>query len=481
MVFTDPGDRGNFIIQLELPKDATIEQTNLATIEAEKILGSRAEVSSIYTTIGRSSGGFSKSSTPYMSELNVTLVDSDQREYSSAIMSRILRVELEEILTGVKVKASNVNMMGNSDKPIKLFVTGEDFDSLMIYTNQVIATLESIGGTAEVESSVDEGNPEVQILIDREKMSKLGLNIAEVGMTIQTAFAGNTDNKFRDGDNEYDINVRFDQFNRNATSDIENMTFTSRNGQIIKLSQFADFQYGSGPSKLERYNRNKSTEVTCQLVGTTQGEVQSEFDEKLMKVQRPQGVQIEYSKATALMKESFADLMIAIIAAIIFVYLIMVVLYNNWVHPLVVLFSIPMAISGGLFALALAMQNLSIITMLGMIMLIGLVAKNAILVVDFTNDLKKQGKETVEALNEAVKLRFRPILMTNISMIIGLLPLALSTGAGAEWKTGLGWALIGGLTLSMFLSMIVVPVVYYIFDRIMAKMGLDKPKEIIIK
>ncbi|MBI9036263.1 MAG: efflux RND transporter permease subunit, partial [Bacteroidales bacterium] len=140
----------------------------------------------------------------------------------------------------------------------------------------------------------------------------------------------------------------------------------------------------------------------------------------------------------------------------------------------------PLALTGALLALALAKQNLSVFTILGIVMLIGLVAKNAILVVDFTNELKSKGYKLYDALTEAVALRFRPILMTNISMIIGLLPLALSVGAGAEWKNGLGWALIGGLTISMFLSMIIVPVVYYIFDRTMDKFGIGQTKEIVI-
>jgi len=190
----------------------------------------------------------------------------------------------------------------------------------------------------------------------------------------------------------------------------------------------------------------------------------------------PEGVFVTTSKQTKMMAESFADLGLAFLAAIIFVYLIMVVLYNSWADPFIVMFSIPLAIIGALWALALSNQTLNIFSILGIVMLAGLVAKNAILVVDFTNELRAQGNDLVFSISESVRLRFRPIVMTNVSMIIGLFPLAFSQSEGAEWKNGIGWTLIGGLTVSMLLSMIIVPMIYYGFARVQQKLGLDQKK-----
>lgn len=159
----------------------------------------------------------------------------------------------------------------------------------------------------------------------------------------------------------------------------------------------------------------------------------------------------------------------------------MVALYDSYVYPFVVMFSLPLAMIGALLALALTGSSLSIFSMLGMIMLMGLVAKNAILLVDFTNQLKAAGMEMKAALIKAVEIRFRPILMTTLAMVFGMLPIALASGAGAEWKNGLAWAIIGGLISSMFLTMVVVPVIYYIFDRILVRFGKDKKKEIVIE
>lgn len=474
--FVEAGDRGNCLMWLELPKNATIEQTNEATLRAERLLMEMSEVESVFTTVGTKSGTVTSQTTAYYAELNVQLVDFTRRELAANLFARKARAFLEERLTGVKVSSVNVNIMGNADTPIQLMVTGASLDSVMVYANRLETVLKTIEGTAEVEKSVETSNPEIQVKVDRSRMDLTGLSIADIGTTLQLAFAGNNDNRYREGNNEFDINVRLDNFNRKNVSDIENLAFINNRGERVRLSQFASLREGIGPSVLERYNRAPSVKVSSQVVGTSQGVILRQLDEKIKTLEKPMGVDIVEGKITRMMSESFADLGMAILAAIIFVYLIMVVLYNNWMHPLVILFSLPMAITGALWAMALARENLNVFTLLGIIMLIGLVTKNAILVVDFTNQQLEKGNPLREALINAVKLRFRPILMTNISMVIGLIPLATAQGAGATWKTGLGWALIGGMSLSMILTMVIIPLVYYLFERISEKAGWKKKK-----
>jgi len=478
--FASAGDRGNFILRLEFAKDITLEENNRITREVEDILFGQPEIDMVYTTVGKKSGMVSTQTTPYYTEFNIKLVPHDQRDVASDVFARLLRVQLEETIPGPLFKAVNINLMGSEDLPIGYTIIGNNMDDVHAYSKEVIKILKSIEGTSEVESTYEEGSPEYRIEINRDKMTKLGLSMAEVGGTLQMSFAGNTSNKYSDGKKEYDINIRLDEFNRRQKSDIENLVFLNSKGQYIYLKQFADVIEGSGPTMLMRYDRNAAIQVKSQLIGVSQGTVQSQFDEMIKEID-DKNISITQPKSARMMAESFADLGVAFLAAIIFVYLIMVVLYNSWVYPFVVLFSIPMALSGALYALALTNNNLSIFSILGIIMLVGLVAKNAILVVDFTNELKEKGMQVRESLMEAVKLRFRPILMTNISMIIGLLPLALSQGAGSEWKTGIGWTLIGGLFISMFLSMIIVPVVYYIMDRLIEKFKKEKQFDAIIK
>jgi HAE1 family hydrophobic/amphiphilic exporter-1 len=257
-----------------------------------------------------------------------------------------------------------------------------------------------------------------------------------------------------------------DAFNRTSAEDISNLTFVNSRGELIKLSQFASISRAIGTSKLERKDRVPSITIQSQVTGRPSGTVGQEIQALLDSSNLPANVKISYDGDLKNQNDAFGSLGIALLASILFVYLIMVALYDSYIYPFVVLFSIPVAIVGALLALALTMSTLSIFTMLGIIMLVGLVAKNAILLVDFTNQLKAEGKPVVEALIEAGKVRLRPILMTTIAMVIGFLPIALADGAGAEWKNGLAWALIGGLTSSMLLTLVVVPVVYLIVDRL---------------
>jgi len=226
---------------------------------------------------------------------------------------------------------------------------------------------------------------------------------------------------------------------------------------------------------LQRYNRVPSVTINSQVIGRPVGSVGEDVLKRVKAMDLPQELTIIPEGDMKYQTEAFGSLGLAFLASILFVYLIMVALYDSYLYPFVVLFSIPLAIIGALFALGLTMESLTIFSILGIIMLVGLVGKNAILLVDFTNQMKADGHNTTEALVMAGKVRMRPILMTTFSMIFGMLPIALATGAGSEWKNGMAWALIGGLTSSMFLTLIVVPVVYLTFDRV--KERLNRKRE----
>jgi multidrug efflux pump subunit AcrB len=221
--------------------------------------------------------------------------------------------------------------------------------------------------------------------------------------------------------------------------------------------------------------------LQAQVIGRPNGSVARDIKAQLDQLVLPQGSYIEYGGDLKRQQQGIATLGFALWASLVLVYLIMVALYDNWVYPLVVLVSIPLSVIGAFLALALARENLTVFTGLGLLMLVGLVGKNAILVVDFANDLQKKGFPLEHALLQATKLRFRPVLMTNIAMVIGLLPLALSHGPGADWKNGLAWAIIGGLNSSMFLSLIVVPVVYWLFDKGLAAVGFQQKARVLLE
>lgn len=476
--FFPASDRGEFFVQIELPKDAPIEQTNQLTQKAEEYLSKKTEITSMITSVGQSSdGGIATLAPAYKAEILVKLVDKEKREDATEVFSAKVKRELQGVLVGAKIKTVPVSFIGGADQaPIELVVVGSDRDSVTAYAEKALQELKSIPGAVEAKLSAEAGNPEISVEVDRDKMSTLGLELATVGGTMQTAFNGNTNGKFRQGQYEYDINIRFDDYDRKNVENVGNTIFTNNKGELIRLSQFANITESSGPSQLERRDKSTAIKVQSQAVGKPASVIVAAWQPKLDSLTLPTGVSYVWSGEMEQQADGFGTLGIAILMSIILVYFIMVALYNSFVHPFVVLFSIPLAVIGALLALALTNNTLNIFTILGMIMLIGLVAKNAIILVDFTNQLKAEGKSTREALILANHARLRPILMTTIAMVFGMLPIALASGSGSESKNGLAWVIIGGLLSSLFLTLIVVPVIYQMFDSLLNRLGFNKPE-----
>lgn len=467
-------DRGKFLVQFELNKDASLEQTNFITQKAEnylknlKVKGTEKPlIESMITTVGQSTSGMGASqATAYKSEIQITLVDKKERSESTTIIAAKLKRELSQYLVDAKVKTVPVGLMGAEQAPIALVVTSDNVELAQEYAEKASQLLKNVPGATEVKLTSEAGNPEIRVQIDRDKMTMLGLNVATVGTTMRIAFNGNDSSKFRTGDSEYNINIVFEDGSRQSIADIENMMFINSLGQQIKLSQFATISYASGPSQLERYDKSPSVTVQAQSVGRPTGTIVSEWKGKLEDLQKPANVHFTFTGEQENQDEGFGTLLVSLIAAILLVYMVMVVLYDSFSRPFIVLFSIPLSFIGALVALALANMSLNIFTLLGIIMLIGLVAKNAIMIVDFANHRKEEGEDTVTALIQANHARFRPILMTTIAMVAGMIPLAIASGAGAEINNALAIVIIGGLISSLFLTLIIVPLVYLIFDNI---------------
>lgn len=473
--FFSMGDSGEFLIQVELPKDATLKETNLKVLEVEKYLYSKKEVKTVFTSVGTASSGVlsgGEQSTPYKAELNVKLIDEKYRDVSSQIYANQIKNDINNKMPGIKVRTVIINpMVGQADdSPIQVIVKSNQPDSLTKYAKIIRDIIEKTPGTNDVNSTLESANTEISVSIDKDKMVDLGLSMQSVGMEMATAFNGNTDTKFKDGSHEYDIHLIFDEFNRRNINDVAGLTFINNAGQTIKLSQFAHIDYANGSSKLERNDRMAAITIQSQALGRSSGEVGDEIKEKINNVKFPSEVNIAYDSDMKYQGDAFGSLGFALLTAIFFVYLIMVALYQSYLYPFVVLFSIPLAIIGAILALALAGQNLSIFSMMGLVMLVGLVAKNAILVVDFTNQLRQQGFRVVRALLTATRVRLRPVLMTTIAMIIGLMPIALAKGGISEGLNGIAWVLIGGLTSSMLLTLVIVPLVYLIADTAKTKL-----------
>lgn len=456
--FVTQPDMSQILIGLELPPGAKLEQTNFM---AQRVAGSVSKIPEVEAVFSEAGLNASQRSQSNYAIQYAMLTPKEQRTRSTGDITDLLKKELAS-LPGVIVHLTQPSIMGGGNQaPIQMAVNGSNWDLVAQTAERVRKIVAQIPGTSDVRLSSEAGQPEMRIQVDRKKMADFGLSMAGVGSTLQVGLAGNTDSKYRDENgNEYDINVMLDQFDRTRTADLGSLTVANNAGQLIALDQFAAITPATGPTQLERRDRNYAITVLSEAVGRTSGDIGNAIQKRLAREKFPPGITVAAVGNLKMMADSFISLGIAIVAAIIFVYLIMASLYNSFIYPFAVLFSIPLAVIGALLALALTKNSLSIFSILGMIMLIGLVSKNAILLVDFANKARGAGYGVKEALLEAGRERLRPILMTTLTMILGMLPMALNPAAGSEFTKSLGWVLIGGLSSSMLMTLVVVPVVY---------------------
>ena len=461
--FIKASDRGEFIVSVETAPGSTLEHTSRIASQIERMVGDMPEVLKIMSNVGLGAQNITSSN---VASIYVALVDRNRRARSTDAVTNDIKQKAGQI-PGVKIYVDQIAITGEqAGVGITVMVRGNNPDSLLAVTQRVAAAMRKTPTVTDVKFSYEQSMPETRVEVNRQKMATFGLTVYDVGTTLRVALTGDDESKFREGQKEYPIRIILDKFDRSNPQSVARLPFVTPQGRQVELQQFADIEAASGPTKLERFNRTSSIMVTGYVDNSVPLGNVNRFFESNFAMRQGEGTTVEFVGDEKSRSDSFGQLGLALFASIIFVYLIMVALYDSFVYPFVVLFSIPLALIGTLVTLALTGNALSIFSILGIIMMVGLVAKNAILLVDKTNDNKEKGIPTGEALREAVQTRIRPIFMTTLSMVFGMLPIALARGAGSEWKNGLAWALIGGLTSSMFLTLIIVPIVYTWIDRL---------------
>lgn len=464
--FVAQGDKGEFNLLLEMDAQTPLHETNLTTQRVENILLSKPEVVKVFTSVGVTGGTMGLNiNSANNATLNVKLVDKEDRSISTDDFSSQIRDEVSKI-PGVKVVVQIPGVTGTSEAPIQIAIKGTEMDSIWKTARDVHAIVRKTAGTDYVEYGSSTPKPELEINLDKEKMALFGLSTNEVGAAVQLAFRGNDQTKFKEGGNDYNIRLALDQSDRLDVESIKSLTVVNMRGAPVRLEEFAEVKPVLGQAVLERINRLNTVKVTATGVGRPNGTIVADIQKEVDKLTLPAGIQIQYLGEAQRQDEAFGNLGIAMVIGILLVYLIMVALYESVIHPFVVMFSIPVAIIGSITALALTMEPMSIFTMVGLIMLLGLVSKNGILLVDFSKHLLAKGMDLKEALIEAGKERLRPILMTTLAMVLGMMPIALATGPGAEVKSGMAWVIIGGLISSLVLTLVLVPTMFYIVERL---------------
>ncbi|HRP88752.1 MAG TPA: efflux RND transporter permease subunit [Edaphocola sp.] len=480
--FISKSDMGELVVKIEMDPNASLYQTNMAAQDVEAILMRQPEVKNLFANVGFSSNGIiGVSNNNNISEINVKLLPAKERSRSTADFTDDMIDSLHGI-AGAKITIGQIDIMGNTaQSEIQVVVKGPDRDKVKKVATDIQKIVAETPGTQYVEFSTKKPKPQIEIQLDRQKMALYGINPSEVAGAIASSFRGNDNAKFTYKGNEYDIMVQNDESDRSNIEDVKNLNFVNNQGLSFNLSQFASVKEVMGETVLQRTDRLPSIIINAaahgRAAGTIGNELKVKLDDYFAKLKDKSGVSWEFLGNLANTKDSFSSLLLALGIGILLVYLVMVALYENAIYPFVVLFALPLAMIGAFLALALTMKELTIFAMIGLIMLMGLVAKNGILLVDFTNQRKAEGAGLVEALIDAGRERFRPILMTTIAMIVGMLPIALATGSGAEVKNGMAWVIIGGLTSSLLLTLVVVPCVYYIVDKLMGRFKGRKRKK----
>ena len=470
------GDQGKFRMALEFDKSTSIHQNNVIAQKIETYIIEQPEVATVFSNVGGPSTGIGSLGVGSANKTEFTIQLKPKKELKNlpteAFMKK-LREELKTQFTGINYSMAALGLIPRS-APIEITLSGSNSNQVMQSGNNLKAIIENIPGADNVRLSVEAGSPEYKIIPDKDKMQRLGLTTAYIGMNLRTAFTGNDDATLTENGTEYPVRIWLDEFSRQNFEDVQQLSIINPMGLPVEVSQFAIVEQGNSPSLLERKDRQPAITLTSDALGRPSGTVADDVVAYLKENPLPNGIQMTWGSDIKRQNDSFGALGSVLLISFLLIYLIMVALYDHFIYPLVVLLSIPVAGIGAFFALNLSLSNLSLFALLGLIMLMGLVVKNAILIVDFTNQLKAEGKFFKEALIIAGKGRMRPILMTTLSMIVGMLPIAMATGTAAEWKNGLAWVIIGGLLSSLILTVFLIPMVYYIVDTAKEKLKNKK-------
>ena len=478
------GDQGKFRLALEFDKSTSIQQNNLVSEKIENYIMKQPEVSTIFSNVGGPSTGIgslgvgSANKTEFTIQLkmkNDELRKEGIEKVPTEQFMRKLRAELQKDYSGINFSMIALGLIPRS-APIEITLSGSDLNQVMQTGNNLKSVIEKIPGADNVRLSVEAGSPEFKVIPDKDKMQRLGLNTAYVGMNLRTAFTGNDDATLTENGTEYPVRIWLDKFSRKNEDDVKQLNIVNPMGIPIEVSQFADIERDNSPSLLERKDRQPAVTLTADALGRPSGTVADEVVAYIKNNPLPEGISMTWGSDIKRQNDSFGALGSVLMISFLLIYLIMVALYDSYIYPFVALFAIPVAAIGAFLALNLSLSNLSLFALLGLIMLMGLVTKNSILIVDFTNQLKAEGKHYKEALITAGKERMRPILMTTLSMAIGMLPIALASGTAAEWKNGLAWVIIGGLLSSLALTVYLVPMVYDVVDTLKLKIKSEKLK-----
>lgn len=472
--FIPASDQGHFMATLQMPVGTSLEETSDAVCVIEKGIFKMEGVAEVFTFTGIMQGGSARAGSLGMGEVSgvntgmivVSLKDRCARKITTSdVVSKVRSIA--STIPGATLKIQDIRSVTMGSKaPIEIKVSGKDLATLKRIAEDIKQQISKVAGVVDITTSMQEGNPEFQIFYDRDKLAQSGLSVAWASSVVKMAVDGEVWTRLREKGEEIDIRLRLKESQRKSLEDIKNIGIHTPFGSQVLLRDVAKIVKTKGPGHIKRFNKNRQISITANLASRKLGDVMQEVKVALTKVDLPPGYLIDFGGEYEEMNKTFQDLGLMLIFAIILVYMIMAGQFESLIHPLTIMVSLPFAVSGVFLALFITGQSLNISSFIGIIMLVGIVVTNAIILVDFINYQRKSGLGLKEAVVCAAKIRMRPILMTAICTLFALLPMALALREGEEIMQGLAIAVMGGLTTSTLLTLIIVPIVYIIFDNL---------------
>ncbi|MDP8236657.1 MAG: efflux RND transporter permease subunit [Candidatus Erginobacter occultus] len=464
--FFPRADEGFFQVTIETPVSATLETTDAVVRRVEEMLAEIPEKEMIFTTVGKLSqmlGGSNQGVN--LAEITVGLVDQDLRERSTAEVMNSIRPRLAAIPGAAFTLLETQQGGGGNEKPIQLEIRGEEIGTLNRLAGEVVLLAAGIPGAADVDTDWRTGKPEIWITPHRERASEHGVTVAAIGAALRDSLTGETSSTFRERGDEFDIRVKLDEKDRNFREQIKRISVIDRHGDPVSLASLSRIEFSDGPTTITRKDRERIVTVSANVIGTSSGEVAGALDDLLeTEVDFPPGYSFYFGGEIERMKENFADIFLALGLAIILTFLMLSGILESYRYPVMIMLSLPLAMAAVFITLLLTDTTLNIFSLMAMVMLVGLVINNTIVIVDYSNLLRRQGKSIEDAIVTACAIRLRPILMANITTSVAMIPLALGIGWGAGFRAPMAIVSIGGMIGGGALALIVMPAFYVIFS-----------------
>lgn len=470
--FVNAEDRGQFVLEAELPAGTSLDETSRMAAQVEDKIREDKEVTVLFATLGPN-GEVNKI------KWRVVTTPKDQRTVGLAQIKEHAR-KAAATLPDAKVIVTDPPFVEGAatEAAIMIDIRGVTYDDIAPVANQVAKILKSTPGIQDIQVRYSPGRPELEVQVDRQRAADYGIQVGHVALSLRTAMEGEEAGKLRQGKDEVPIKVRLDKSYREDASAIGNMTIATLKGPV-KLSDVASFKRAEGPQVIERENRNRQIQVWATPVGRPLGDVAAEFKPQIDALKLPPGGSIFYDGQLRLMNETNENMGLALLLGVVFIYIVLASQFESFIHPMTIMLTLPLALVGGVLGLFLTNNTMAMGAIIGIILLMGLVTKNAILLIDRAIvRVREHGETPLQAVLEAGPERLRPILMTSAAMVLGMWPTATGKGEGSEFRAPMAIAVIGGVISSTLLSLIVVPVFYLAIEGLKKRLGFGKPKSI---